>query len=338
MKNVHQNLKEKIDHMPLKPGIYQMKDIEGNIIYVGKSKSLRSRVRSYFYGEHESEKINRMVFHIEDIHYIVTDTHLEAQILECALIKKLQPIYNQQFKNDQRYMYLKIEAYNRFKPLSAVYEKEGHYCLGPFRNKNVLFDTVQFFQNIYPLCKNDHGYEFIYKIFPESIEKEGFEINRNSLIEIFSNKDCMEGFITELQTQMNGFALELRFEMATMYRDMIHHMNYLYHNIHWSKEAENRKLLLGEKIDHGYKLFYISGDRILLKEKLEAPTCQSVEQFLERAQDVEIKNGPIANEKRNLDFKKIIQSEIKDQSQKVLLFLDEEYDLAGFVQLLYNLE
>ena len=103
MSRIPQHLKEKIKTIPAKPGIYQMKDLNGNIIYIGKSKVLHSGVKSYFYNEHRHNKIKRMVLHIQDVDVIITDTHLEAQMLECALIKKFKPIYNKQFKNDKNY-------------------------------------------------------------------------------------------------------------------------------------------------------------------------------------------------------------------------------------------
>lgn len=331
LKNTHEILKEKIDAIPLKPGIYQMKDKEGNIIYVGKSKTLKSRVKSYFYGEHEREKTKMMVFNIHDIDYIVTDTHLEAQILECALIKKLQPIYNKQFKNDKRYMYLKIESYNRFKPVSAVYEKENDYCLGPYRSKNILFDTVKFFENIYPILKYDNSYDFTYKILPEKMNEDTFEKNRECLIDIFNNKENMEAFLSKLQNDMGKLASELKFEAATMYRDMIDNIRYLYNNTNQLQEAENRKILLGEKIDDGYKVFYISDDRIILKKKYEKLTEKSLKDFLKKSKEMEVKSSYIIDEKRNLDFKKIIQNEIKDTESKSILFVDRNYELSEFI-------
>ncbi len=98
---IPEHLEERIKTIPEKPGVYRMKDKNGNILYVGKSKSLRSRVKSYFYGDHGQDKIKEMVSRIGDIDIITTDTHLEAQVLECELIKKLRPPYNRQIINDR---------------------------------------------------------------------------------------------------------------------------------------------------------------------------------------------------------------------------------------------
>jgi len=314
--------------MPTKPGIYQMKDIEGNIIYVGKSKTLKSRVKSYFYGEHTWNKVKRMVFNIHDIDYIVTDTHLEAQILECALIKKLQPIYNVQFKNDKRYKYFKIENYNRFKPVSIVDNRQSEYCFGPYRSKNILLDTVKFFQNIYPITKYGDIYEFTYKILPQSMDIDTFENNKECLIELFNNKECMVSFLSEIQVKMEKAASGLQFEMAMIYRDMLDHIKYLHdNNTNETHKISNRKVLMAEKIDDGYKVFYILNDRIILKRKYNELTKQSIEEFLKQAEELQKKGSCVIDEKRDLDFKRIIQNEIKVTDSKAILFVDKEYNL-----------
>ncbi len=328
---IPENLIEKIESIPVKPGIYQMMDIDGNIIYVGKSKTLKSRVKSYFYTEHKLNKIKRMVCNIHDIDYIVTDTHLEAQILECALIKKLKPIYNKQFKNDKKYMYLKIENYNRFKPISMVYDRQSEYCFGPYRNKNILLDIIKFFQNIYPITKFGNIYEFKYKILLQSMDRESFEKNKECLIEIFYNKECMLNFLSDLQGKMERAASELQFEMATIYRDMINHIKYLYDNNTNESHEISDKILMGEKIDDGYKIFYISKNRIILKKKYKELTKESIGGFLKQAQELEIKVPHVIDEKRDLDFKKIVNREVKDEALKAILFIHNDYNLDEFI-------
>src|SRR5690554_855055 len=112
-------IKEKLDQIPPLPGIYKMLDSRGNIIYVGKSMCLRKRVSSYFTGNHRWKKVEKLVFFTADIDYIVTDTHLEARLLECEMIKKLKPVFNSQMKNDNGYVYLKVESDSRYKVLSV---------------------------------------------------------------------------------------------------------------------------------------------------------------------------------------------------------------------------
>ena len=103
------NLKEKIDNLPKTPGIYMMKDKYGDVIYVGKSKKLKERVKSYFVNsKNHSRKVKRLVKNIEDLDVILTDTELDALILECEMIKKIRPMYNQLLKNHENYSYIKI--------------------------------------------------------------------------------------------------------------------------------------------------------------------------------------------------------------------------------------
>jgi len=100
-------LKEKVNQFPKVPGIYLMKDNMKNIIYVGKSKSLKNRVKSYFTNsKNHSPKTLEMVSRISDIEYIETDTELEALLLECKFIKEIKPIYNRLIKNNNKYQYI----------------------------------------------------------------------------------------------------------------------------------------------------------------------------------------------------------------------------------------
>lgn len=249
---VPQHLREKIDQMPMKPGVYQMKDKSGNILYIGKSKTLRSRVRSYFIAEHKIKKLNRLVFNIADIDFIVTDTHLEARILECELIKKLQPMYNAQFRNDGRYKYLKVEQKGSLKPISITNDRENEDCFGPYKSEHILFRVVRFFENIYPITKKGSQYVFDYHPIPEETDEESFQQNRCCLIELFSHKDCMESFLKELEYQMNRAAQAFNFERAAIYRDIIFNIRYIYHfNRQKGSHLRNRKILMGERIEEG---------------------------------------------------------------------------------------
>src|SRR5699024_5673503 len=100
-------IKEKLQVLPAKPGCYLMKDRHGTVIYVGKSKKLRNRVRYYFIGSHD-EKTQRLIMEIADFEYIVTSSEIDALILEMNLIKKYDPKYNVMLKDDKSYPYLKI--------------------------------------------------------------------------------------------------------------------------------------------------------------------------------------------------------------------------------------
>lgn len=338
LSKIPKHLKEKIDSIPLKPGVYKMKDIDGNIIYVGKSKTLKSRVKSYFYTDHEWSKLKLLVFHIHDIDFIVTDTHLEALILECALIKKLKPMYNSQLKNHKKYRYLKIDNFNRYKPITVVQERETENCFGPYRSKGMLDEIIKSFLNIYPIVKSQGTYEFTYKIFPESITRDTFENNKESLIEIFSSKECMLEFLSQIEKKMKDSASKYQFETASIYRDMQSYMKYLYDtNTSEHNQMNGKKVLMGEKIVNGYKIFYISDGRVILKKKFKTILKEAIEEFLDHARELEDKLTNMENEKRDLDFRSIVYTEIKDQTSKSVVFLEDNNYLEVFIEKLMRL-
>lgn len=337
--NIPEYLNEKLNLIPSKPGIYQMKDSTGNIIYVGKSKCLKSRVKSYFVDNHKIEKVKNMVQHIHDIDIIVTDTHLEARLLECMLIKTLQPFYNVQFKNDKKYRYLKIEDYNRHKIISAVIEKETDNCFGPYKNRGLVEQIVQFFENLYPLTKDGDLYGFTYNLLPNAISKASFETNKQCLIEIFTKEQCMVMFLEQIEHKMNKAAEEFHFEVAILYRDMLSVIKYLHYNtIHQTHAFTQKNVLMGEKLQDGYKLFYISKGIILLKKKYKRLRIAAVEKFLDQALTLDQKVSDSQNEKSSLDFNYIINSELRDDSYKSILILDERYDIQTFLNKLLKIK
>ncbi|MCG8485564.1 MAG: GIY-YIG nuclease family protein [Clostridia bacterium] len=337
MSRIPKHLKEKIDSMPQKPGIYKMKDNDGNIIYVGKSKTLKSRVKSYFYTEHEWSKLKMLIFNIQDIEYIETDTHLEALIMECELIKKLKPMYNNQLKNHKKYKYLKINKFNRYGPISITHEREED-CFGPYRSKGMLEEVTKFFQNIYPITQSEGSYGFTYKIFPESMKKDSFENNKKNLTEIFSNKNCMQKFLSVIEEKMMNAASNNQFETASIYRDMQMHMKYLYNTgASEDNDLNIKKILVGEKIEEGYKLFYISNTRIIFKKKYKKINREAVEIFLLNAKEHEENVTSRVNEKRDLDFKTIIITEIEDQASKAVVYLKGNGDIDFFIEKLLTL-
>ncbi len=180
MENI-QITKDKLKQIPKLPGIYKMLDSRGNIIYIGKSKCLQKRVQSYFVSTPKWEKVNRMVSLINEIEFIVTDTHLEARLLECKLIKELKPYFNAQLKNDQRYFFIRIDDYNRYHPLSITSERTEN-SFGPFRSKYTISECLNRLKNLYPITKPNDRYELDYHMFPIVMEEVIFKQNREVLL------------------------------------------------------------------------------------------------------------------------------------------------------------
>ena len=150
---MNQQIKNKLALLPDQPGCYLMKDRQGTIIYVGKAKVLKNRVRSYFTGSHDGKTL-RLVNEIEDFEYIVTSSNIEALILELNLIKKHDPKYNVMLKDDKTYPFIKLtaEKHPRLIITRKVKKDKGKY-FGPYPNVTAANETKKLLDRIYPLRK-----------------------------------------------------------------------------------------------------------------------------------------------------------------------------------------
>lgn len=308
MISISNELKNKINIIPKKPGIYKMLDSKGNIIYIGKSKLLNKRVKSYFVNNPKWGKVKRMVNLVHDIDYIVTDTHLEARLLECSLIKTIKPIFNSQMKHDKGYVFLKLKNYNQFNSLSVVDEREEN-TYGPFRRKFYLNEIISSLKNIYPIKNINGSYFFEYHLFPVTMEKDVFNENRECLKEIFTNIVKTKVFTDELAIKMKNEALCNNFEMASIFKNLIDNINYVNSNIHKYNNLMNSDLIVTIPLDEGYKMFYISNANIIKKEKYTNVSQSAIDLFYDVAKNYHNYNVPI-NGKSLIDFRDIIYSEI----------------------------
>ncbi len=157
------DIKDKLNKLPLSPGVYIMKDIFGNVIYIGKAKRLKNRVSQYFLNKNQAEKTKSMVSQVADFDYILTNSELDALILECNLIKKHLPFYNILLKDGKSYPYIKIDTGEDFPKLEVVrkIKKDNAKYFGPFFGINVS-DVVRAVNYAYPIrtcdkkIKDDH--------------------------------------------------------------------------------------------------------------------------------------------------------------------------------------
>lgn len=152
------DIQDKLRLLPDKPGVYLMKNADGDIIYVGKAVSLKSRVRSYFQSSRaHSPKVRSMVAQVEDFEYILTDSEIEALILECNLIKKHRPRYNVRLKDDKSYPYLKLTVDEEFPRLFMTRRvvRDGARYYGPYTNAGAVHETLRVLKQVFPLrsCK-----------------------------------------------------------------------------------------------------------------------------------------------------------------------------------------
>lgn len=230
-----------IKNLPDKPGVYLMKNSLGEVIYVGKAKVLKNRVKSYFQkSKNHSEKVKVMVKNIAEFEYIVTDFEMEALILECNLIKKYSPKYNILLKDDKFYPFIKITVNDDYPRVFVTrrFAKDGSKYFGPYTNGSAVYETLDLIYKIFPLrnCKlviKENGekvrpclnYHIKKCLGPcgGHISKEEYGKMINDIIDILSGK---ETYITKmLKSDMEKAAEELEFEKAASLRDKILSIN-----------------------------------------------------------------------------------------------------------------
>lgn len=324
MIDISNKLKIKLNRIPALPGIYKMLDSRGSIIYVGKSKCLKKRVKSYFVVDHKWEKVKKMVALIRDIEYIVTDTHLEARLLECSLIKTIQPVFNSQMKNDRRYAYLQIKDYNPNNSLAVVHERSD-YTYGPFRSQHILIELTQYLKNLYPIKFNGYRYVFEYHLFPIAMDRNTFEKNQEVLIHLFSQEETLNLFIQQLGHKMNEAASSYHYEIASMYRDIIHNLEYVKHGINGYKDLFSKRLILKIPIQEGIKLFYVNKGSILLAKKYKRMSSvdKYLQNFIDKGSKIDIKESKKIDNKAAIDFRDILYSEINSLPEDMIIAIDE---------------
>jgi len=149
------NIEEELKKLPDSPGVYQMKNAFGEIIYVGKAKNLKKRVRQYFQSKNHIPKIQAMIKNIYEFEYIITDNEVEALILEANYIKKYRPKYNTLLRDDKQYPYIKISVQERYPRIYKVREvkKDGAKYFGPYPSAYAVNEIIDIIGNLYKLRK-----------------------------------------------------------------------------------------------------------------------------------------------------------------------------------------
>ena len=233
-----EDLRTKLKVIPHKPGVYQYYDEAGNILYVGKAKNLKKRVASYFTKTHQNGKTHLLVKRIRDIKYLVVETEMDALLLENNLIKKYQPKYNIQLKDDKTYPWicLKKEPFPRVFATRKVI-RDGSNYFGPYTNVKMMHTLLDLIREVYPLrtCK--------LKLTDEAIEKGDYKvcleyhigkcfgpcINKDLKTQYDENieaiKHILKGNIStvikELNVLMQNLSADLKFEEAQSVKEKI---------------------------------------------------------------------------------------------------------------------
>lgn len=231
------DIQEELKKLPDQPGVYIMHDKDDVIIYIGKAKSLTKRVHQYFQKSHdEGIKKKQMVSHIDRFEYIVTDSELEALVLECNLIKEHRPKYNTMLRDDKSYPYIKVTVGEDFPRVlfSRQMKKDRSRYFGPYTSATAVKDTIELINKIYAIrtCNRklprDTGLEracLNYHIHScdapcqAYISKEDYAKKISGVLDFLSGN--YDSVLKLLDDRMNEAAQELEFEKAAEYRDLL---------------------------------------------------------------------------------------------------------------------
>lgn len=221
-------LRKKLSLLPDSPGVYLMKNTLGNIIYVGKAKVLKNRVRSYFTGSHD-QKTQKLVSEIVDFEYILTASEVEALLLECNLIKKYNPLYNIMLRDDKSYPYILItsEKHPRILVTRKVNKKAGKY-FGPYPNATAARETARLLNRLFPFrkCNQIPSKPCLYYHIGQCLGPCTVEVDSNDYEEIIEKTQMFlrgnqKSIIRWLEEKMKIAAETLQFEAAKEFRDLI---------------------------------------------------------------------------------------------------------------------
>lgn len=284
-------LEHKLTLLPPLPGCYLMKNRDGKIIYVGKAKNLKNRVRSYFKSHHEG-KTALLVSEIRDFETIITSTDKEAFLLEITLIQKHQPHYNIKLKKGTGYPYIKIT--NQRDPrmlITGDVKKDGGYYFGPYPNVHAAEETLNFLQKVYPLrrCNGQQKRPCLYYHMGQCLGACFREVPKSEYnAQIRKIKRFLNGQVSdikrELQTKMQAAAADLHFERAAELRDQLHYIEATVEKQKIISNDHTPRDIFGYYMDKGWlsvQIFFIRQARLIKREKRLFPCINTPEEELE---------------------------------------------------------
>lgn len=286
-----QHIENKLKLLPDLPGCYMMKDINSRIIYVGKAKNLKNRVRSYFKSSHEG-KTAKLVSEIRDFETIITSTDKEAFLLEITLIQKHKPYYNIKLKRGTGYPYIKIthEKDPQLKIVSQV-KKDGGYHFGPYPNVYAATETLQLLQKVYPL-RRCNGYQkrpCLYYHMGQCLGACFKEVPQSEYEkQIKKIKSFLNGNVSkikkELEQKMETASENLEFERAAEIRDQIHYVEMTVEKQKIISNDNTPRDLFAFYMNKGWlslQIFSIRQARLMKREKRLFPCIDTPEAELE---------------------------------------------------------
>ena len=271
---------EKLTLVPHQPGCYLMKNIDNNIIYVGKSKNLKNRLSSYFKAKHTG-KTAMLVNDIKDFEYIITSSELEALLLEINLIKKYNPKYNILLRDDKTYPY--IELTNEKIPRLVIVrnpnikKNKTHKLFGPYPNVTAARETVELLNRIYPLrkCKNIPKKECLYYHIKQCL---GYCINKIDEKTINDIKTEIISFLNgnheivsnKIKEKMKFYSDKMLYEKAKEYKEMLDYINITLEQQKVELDDNINRDIIGYYTDNYYisvQILFIRGGKLLGSKK-----------------------------------------------------------------------
>ena len=269
-------IKSKLELLPTSPGCYIHKDKNGTIIYVGKAKNLRNRVRSYFRGSHDT-KTEALVSEIVDFEFIVTESNIEALLLEINLIKENKPKYNIMLKDDKSYPFIKItnERYPRL-IITRQVKKDGGLYFGPYPDVGAANEIKRLLDRIFPFrkCTNPPSkvcfYYHIGQCMAHTVcrkDEAYFKAMSQEVSDFLKGQD--DKIIDELKSKMTLAAQNMEFERAAEYRDLIQAIGTLRTKQRvMAKDLQNRDVF-GYYVDKGWmcvQVFFVRQGKLIERD------------------------------------------------------------------------
>ena len=269
-------IKSKLELLPTSPGCYIHKDKNGTIIYVGKAKNLRNRVRSYFRGSHDT-KTEALVSEIVDFEFIVTESNIEALLLEINLIKENKPKYNIMLKDDKSYPFIKItnERYPRL-IITRQVKKDGGLYFGPYPDVGAANEIKRLLDRIFPFrkCTNPPSkvcfYYHIGQCMAHTVchkDESYFKAMSQEVSDFLKGQD--DKIINDLKDKMALAAQNMEFERAAEYRDLIQAIGTLRTKQRvMAKDLQNRDVF-GYYVDKGWmcvQVFFVRQGKLIERD------------------------------------------------------------------------
>ncbi|NHC39771.1 GIY-YIG nuclease family protein [Bacillus sp. MM2020_1] len=337
-------LKEKVKNLPSSPGVYLMKDSRAQIIYVGKAKNLKNRVRSYFQNsQSHSQKIIKLKASLKDFDYILTDTEFEAFMLECQLIREIKPIFNRMMKSPQSYIYIGIQmddGYQRIEICSNP-DKPNSLYFGPYTSKHTVERALQGIKDFYkiscstPSNKNtpclNYSLGLCIGMCMGGAALDQYNDSINKIIGLLEGKDT--SLLEIFERRMIAASETFEFEEAVKYRDMLETIHSLLNKekVIEFTESDKNLVVIESLTDRTFKLFLIKKNNVLFSEKYQWSEVETLRKAIKTTVLSTFKTKKETSAKKinkdEIDAAQIIYSYLKGSNSRYLIISEQMLDL-----------